>query len=233
MGINKDTQLKDTVLFFITLHTTIHPSVKMELQPGEEPTATVVQPSAPQVVFDTTKKEKKACSESRLKQLDAARKARLAKREAEKRAMAAEQSTAQCVPGVTGQVSSGGGSETPGATSVPAATELSVPAGGVDAHQGNADGGPGADHGGDGAEHGSVCADNNKRSAEQLDAAPAAKKAKVCKDKGKGKLVASSTFNMSGVPITDPVVRDIREGKRKPMLWSCEPLDSLVQAKIQ
>lgn len=205
----------------------------MELQPGEEASATVVQPSAPQVVFDTTKKEKKACSESRLKQLDAARKARIAKREAEKRALAAEQSPAQSIPGVAGEVSRGGGPGDTATASVAPTAQLPVSTACVDAHQGDVDGGPGADNSSHGTEHVSVCADSHKRLAEAgVDAPPAAKKAKVCKDKGKAALIATSTFNMSGVPITDKIACEIREGKRKPMLWSCEPLDCLVQAKI-
>lgn len=183
----------------------------MELQPGEEPIIKVIQPSAPQVVVDTTKKPKRELTEKQKAQLARARESRIAKRNAEKEAVARETSSNNSTTG------SGLGGETAGAGDGDATTTDipgDVGGSGIDMHVSHPSGT------GDGA------SDVGVADTDGI-VEPPKKKVRI-----NDPVVASSTFNMDEKIINDPLLRDIRTGKRKPILWSCEPLSALEQAVI-
>lgn len=210
----------------------------MELQPGEEARPTIVQPAAPQVVFDTTKKEKRPITEKQRAQLDAARKSRIEKRKLEKEALARE-SAANTPTQATSSSSGSGGSgsdrgQTTGAnghglvtdpaganTSVPVQGEGAAPA--TSAAVESTDLPPSKRHRAD-----SSSIDSSSHSAVDSSSGTTA---------GNGSANASVTSSdkvyreQDLSHITDPMVRDIRMGKRKPILWSCEGLDALREYK--
>jgi len=200
----------------------------MELQPGEEPKSTIVQPGQPQVVVDSTVKQKKPMSEERKAQLNAARNSRLAKLRAEKdareRQKALDVLAAQGVSVPTVPSSGSDPAPTPAADTTPDAVA------GIDKGiKRNAPSDDGHHHSGSPASHDggadSYHMDGPKQQ-EQLtqEERPAKVRKKV--------VTTSSTFKTFPMPITDSIALDIRTGKRKPILWSCEPLDTLVQAVI-
>lgn len=185
----------------------------MELQPGEEPKVTPVQPTPaaePVIVFDVTKKPKKEISAKHRAQLDAARQSRIAKRKAEREALAKTESVAGGESGsvpsapvdstaaVGSGVGGGSGSETATAPLVetPAATDA-----------GTSDPPPAKRH----------CPDS-----------PAASVSGGTDSNGD---VGTSTSDAQLKVIDDPLIADIRAGRKKPMLWSCEGLESLVEYK--
>ena len=206
----------------------------MELQPGEEPKATPVQPATaadPVTVFDVTKKPKKEISAKHRAQLDAARQSRIAKRRAEKEALAQEGGMGG--PPVMDNATVGAGGSAP-------------PSGSV-----GGDGGSVAGHdAGPEVASSEPAASTTTQTAVAEEGAPPAKRhcpsgapasGGGCSDSidsasldlpaGGG---ASSTV---GEPVAevkvidDPLISAIRAGKKKPMLWSCEGLESLVEYK--
>lgn len=195
----------------------------MELAPGQEaPALPVIQPTAPVVVFDSTKKAKRPMSDKQKAQLAAARLKRIENRKLIEAAIA------------------NGGSETAELASAmgsgvrPVAGSVSAPV----ASKRPAD--DGGDLGGAVRDGG----DSVRLSATGPgDVIPVTPDQQQVRKRHKRKdyspqryLTVSSTFNEEGVvvrPVDDPVLYGIRMGKRRPLLWADEKeLENLVQAKI-
>lgn len=205
----------------------------MELQPGEEPKVTPVQPTPaaePVTVFDVTKKPKKEISAKHRAQLDAARQSRIAKRRAEKEALAQEG----------------------GMGGTPVMDNATVGAGGSAPPSGSVgrDGGSVAGHnGGETVASSEPAASTTTQGTVTEEGAPPAKRhcpsGAPASGSGSGDSIDSASMDLPttsgsttvGDPVAevkvidDPLISAIRAGKKKPMLWSCEGLESLVEYK--
>lgn len=218
----------------------------MELQAGEEAKATVVQPAAPQIVFDTTKKEKKPISEKHRAQLEVARQARIAKRKAEKEAIAKETAAAKAdnvtanptVPvaaAPAGEGEGGGGGTAKTHKDSPATTATTTTPTTNDDGTG---GGAASTLTGEGTGHEMPPPSKRQRhhSTSTADGGTTYGDTSGGATSGAGsaEMKVSETQNnkQAGIDdIRDPIIRDIRMGKKKPLLWSCEGLDALREYK--